>query len=416
VTETEPTLPPDELARYADAIVDSCLHLAPGDLFVIRSAPEHRELAVALADAAYRRGVRHVESMIVDPRLTASRVRHATDEDVLGQVAPWYPIGRPELREPTTATIRIDGVQDPSVLDGLPADRLQQELTGLRRADRAFMRSGMEGRRRGTVVVWPTRAWAGLVYPDLDEADARTKLARDLLTFCRLGPDDPPATEGWDAHTDRLAERGRALTAAGLVALELRAPGTSLDLKLAPGHRWLGGPRDTTHGAPVTPNFPTEENFTSPLAPTVEGTFRCTRPLVSRAGRLIEGIRGEFRRGRLVRLEADDPDGRDFLATQLDTDAGARRIGEIALVDASSRIGQTGRVYYNTLLDENAAAHFAFGAAYSQTRPPETGRAGLNRSSIHLDVMIGTDDLEATGIRADGSRVPLIADGAWQLP
>lgn len=412
---TEQTLPPDELARYTDAIVDSCLHLAPGDLFLVRSAPEHRELVVALADAAYRRGVRHVESLVIDPRLQASRVRHAPDEDALGQTAPWYPMGRPELRAPTTASIRIDGVPDPSVFDGLPTDRLQRELHGLRLADRRWLRAGMDGHRRGTVVVWPTRAWAGLVYPDLEDAAARTKLARDLLTFCRLGPDDPAGTEGWDAHTARLTERGHALTAANLVALELRGPGTSLDLGLAPGHRWLGGPRITTNGAEVTPNFPTEENFTSPLAPTVEGTFRCSRPLVHR-GRLIDGIRGEFRKGRLVRLEADDPDARDFLAAQLDTDAGARRIGEIALVDASSRIGQTGRVYYNTLLDENAAAHFAFGAAYSQTRPAETGRAGLNRSAIHLDVMIGTDELDATGVRADGSRVPLIADGRWQLP
>ena len=412
---TDQTLPPDELARYTDAIVDSCLHLGRGDLFVIRSAPEHRELAVALADAAYRRGVSHVESFVLDPRLQASRVRHATDENALGQTAPWHPMARPELRAPTTASVRIDGVQDPSVFDGLPTDRVQRELLGLRRAELRWARAGMDGHRRGTVVVWPTRAWAGLVYPDLDDAAARTTLARDLLGFCRLGPDDSPGTEGWDAHTARLTERGRALTAARLTKLELRGPGTTLDLALAPGHRWLGGPRTTTHGAQVTPNFPTEENFTSPLAPTVEGTFGCSRPLVHR-GRLIEGIRGEFRKGRLVRLEADDPDARDFLAAQLDTDAGARRIGEIALVDASSRIGQTGRVYYNTLLDENAAAHFAFGAAYSQTRPRETGRAGLNRSTIHLDVMIGTADLEATGVRADGSRVPLIADGAWQLP
>jgi aminopeptidase len=159
--------------------------------------------------------------------------------------------------------------------------------------------------------------------------------------------------------------------------------------------------------------MPTEETFTSPDARATNGTFRCTFPLSFR-GRLIRGLRGELSNGRLVRLEADSAEDRDFVAAYIDTDSGGRRLGEVALVDASSRIGQTGRVYYNTLLDENAAAHIAFGSGFGGTRT-ETPARGVNRSTIHLDVMIGSRELEATGVDARGRRIPLIREGSWQI-
>ena len=261
------------------------------------------------------------------------------------------------------------------------------------------------------------RLWAERVYPELGPGAAERRLARDLLHFCRLGPDDPPGHEGWLQHRDALAERARALTALEPRRLRLRGPGTDLSFRLVPGTRWLGGCRENAWGILVTSNFPTEETFTSPDAAGTSGSFRCSRPLSFR-GRVIDGIAGEFRRGRLVRLEASRDDDRDFLAAALDTDPGARRLGEVALVDRSSRIGLARRTYANTLIDENAAAHIAFGFAFQQTRLPDPatpGRRGLNRSDLHLDVMIGTDDFEATGWTADGREVPLLVDGTWQL-
>jgi aminopeptidase len=163
--------------------------------------------------------------------------------------------------------------------------------------------------------------------------------------------------------------------------------------------------------------MPTEEVFTSPDPRQTSGTFQCTFPLSFR-GRLIHGLRGEFSKGRLVRLEADSDENRDFVAGFIDTDRMGRRLGEVALVDASSRIGETGRIYYNTLLDENASSHIAFGAGFSHTRvnhQTSNARRGVNRSQAHVDVMIGSDDLEATGTGARGRRVPLIADGEWQV-
>jgi aminopeptidase len=159
--------------------------------------------------------------------------------------------------------------------------------------------------------------------------------------------------------------------------------------------------------------MPTEETFTSPDPRQTNGTFRCTFPLSFR-GRMIHGLGGEFSNGRLVRLDADSDADRDFVAAYLDTDRGGRRLGEVALVDSASRIGQTGRIYYNTLLDENAAGHIAFGSGFGGTRA-ETPARGVNRSAIHLDVMIGGPKLEVTGFSARGRRIPLIHEGTWQI-
>ena len=182
-------------------------------------------------------------------------------------------------------------------------------------------------------------------------------------------------------------------------------------MKLPPGARWMGG-SELAQGRSTSPNMPTEEVFTSPAPAGTSGRFRCSRPLNFR-GRTIEGIAGEFRGGRLVELEAAKKDDQELLTAFLDTDRNARRLGEVALVDRSSRIGQTGRTFSNTLLDENAAAHIAFGTGFPNTR--ESGAPRVNQSALHLDVMIGTDDFEVTGIGARGRRVPLIAGGEWQI-
>jgi aminopeptidase len=268
-------------------------------------------------------------------------------------------------------------------------------------------------RARWTIAAWPTDHWAGQVYPKLDALKAKRRLAKDLLRFCRLDDEDGKGTSGWSKHLRMLDRRSKRLTKLGLERLELRGPGTELDVGFVAGTRWLGGPEELVDGRIVASNMPTEEVFTSPDPRATTGTFRCTFPLSFR-GRLIHGLRGEFSKGRLVRLEADSDDDRDFVAAYIDTDRMGRRLGEVALVDSSSRIGQTGRIYYNTLLDENAAAHIAFGSGFGGTRS-ETPARGINRSVTHLDVMIGSPELEATGVDARGRRIPLIREGAWQI-
>jgi aminopeptidase len=279
---------------------------------------------------------------------------------------------------------------------------------------KAFRRANLDMRARWTGAGWPTNFWAGQVYPDLPPLEAKRRLAQDILWFCRLTAEDGKGSTGWLNHARALARRGAKLTKLGLTKLELRGPGTSLDVGLAPNTRWLGGQEQTPEGVKITPNVPTEETFTSPNATATEGTFACTFPL-SFQGRLIEGLRGEFRGGRLVRLEASTKQDRDFVAAYIDSDASGngRRLGEVALVDSSSRIGQSGRTYFNTLYDENAATHIAFGAGFGGTRT--SGARGINRSDVHLDVMIGSPELRVTGVDAKGKRVPVIADGLWQI-
>src|SRR5205085_6866418 len=216
---------------------------------------------------------------------------------------------------------------------------------------------------------------------------------------------------------EAIAGRARRITQLKLQKVEVRGPGTALIVALHPDTLWSGGGGKNFYGKRTAPNLPTEECFTSPEAAATEGTFRCSRPLLFQ-GRLVDGLAGEFRRGRLLRLAAKRDADRDWFAGFLHGVAGADRLGEVALVDRSSRIGQARRIFYNTLLDENAAAHIAFGSSFQHTRRARdgaVGRRGLNTARIHVDVMIGSDDLEATGIAGRGRRVPLIADGLWQV-
>ena len=409
---SESLLPPESLSRYADAIVSTCLGVAQGDTLVVQGEPAHRELLVAVADSAYRSGAQYVDVLTQDPLVMRARLLHGSDE-ALGAVSPWARRRFRELASTRGALAQITGEGDGGYLDGVPPERIATDFSRVAKQVSSLRRAQLNMRARWTIAGWPTDYWAGQVYPRLDPLKAKRRLARDLLSFCRLTDEDGKGTSGWRQHLRTLSRRSARLTKLGLTRLELRGPGTELEMGLAPNSRWLGGPETLLDGRTLAPNMPTEETFTSPDPRKTNGTFRCTFPLTFR-GRLIHGLSGEFSNGRLVRLEADSDADRDFVASYLDTDRGGRRLGEVALVDASSRIGQTGRIYYNTLLDENAAAHIAFGSGFGGTRT-ETPARGVNRSTIHLDVMIGSPELEATGFNARGRRIPLIHEGTWQI-
>jgi aminopeptidase len=409
----EQLLEPDQLKRYAEAIVKASLGVRRGDTLVVTGELEHRELMLAVADAGYRAGATIVDLDYNDPLGYRSRVVNGTPA-ARGTVSPWRVRQYRELVKPTGARAFIHGTSEPGYLDGVPPKRIAESQAAIAAQLKWFSKANLDLRARWTIAGWPTSHWAEQVYPELAPLDGKRKLARDFLWFCRLTDEDGAGAKGWLDHTAAIARRSAKLTKQGFAALELRGPGTALDVKLAPGSRWLGGRGwgDTT--AKIAPNMPTEESFTSPHASGTNGTFACTFPL-NFQGKLIEGITGEFSNGRLVRLEAATKEDRAFLAAYIDSDPSGRgrRLGEVALVDATSRIGQSGRMYYDTLMDENAAAHIAFGAGFGGTR---TGAAtGLNQSTIHLDVMIGGPDFEVTGVTESGRRSPLISDGLWQI-
>ena len=409
---TEGLLPPDSLARYADALVKASLAVGKDDTFVIVGEPEHRELLAAAAVSAYKAGAKYVDVVTSDPLVARARLLHGSD-DSLGAVSPWARSRFRAAAGPQGATAYITGAGEAGYLDGIPPERIATDFQRFSKQIAFVRKAQLNMESRWSIAGWPADYWASQVYPNLEVGRAKRKLAKDLLNFCRLTDADGAGTSGWTKHLKTLKRRSEKLTKLGLTGLELRGPGTALDIGLTPGTRWLGGPETMKDGRVIAPNMPTEEVFTSPEARATSGTFRCTFPLSFR-GRLIEGLRGEFARGRLVRLEADSDADRDFVAAFIDTDMGGRRLGEVALVDASSRIGQAKRIYYNTLLDENAAAHIAFGSGFGGTRDDGSQR-GINKSTTHLDVMIGSPKLEVTGIGPRGKRIPLIRDGLFQV-
>jgi aminopeptidase len=407
----EAILEPEARARYAEAIVDAGVVVRRGDLVVADGEPAHRELLLAIAEAAYRRGARHVQVEMIDPLVAAARFRHGS-RNAIGVRPPWTTARNRALMQPDGARIHVAGESEPGAFDGIDPRLLADDDAQVRKQQRAFVKATLDGRVRWTIAAWPTEPWATRVYPDEQRLEAQRLLARDLLWFCRVSAEDGEGTAAWVEHVRTLESRCKKLGRLKLERLELRGPGTELGVGIAPQSIWLGGREKTVSGRRTSPNMPTEEVFTSPAPAATDGTFRCSRPLNFQS-RMIEGIAGEFRGGRLVRLEAAREDDRELLAAFLDADGGARRLGEVALVDASSRVGRASRTYFNTLLDENAAAHIAFGAGFPNTR--ERGARRVNDSVLHLDVMIGTDEFEVTGVAARGRRVALIAGGEWQI-
>jgi aminopeptidase len=405
---------PDELRRYSEMIVRGCIAFRRGDTLLVRAGLPHRDLAVAMTEAAYRAGAAAVEVEYEDPRVYAARIAYGS-KDALGRRTSWQRDRMRALSDEQVAIVQISGEYELDVVAGLPAERVAEDSNRLS-ADTAMVRIRREGRLRGTICAWPTDDWAARIFPGLDPEQAKRRLARDLLLFCRLGPKDPPGHAGWTQHLATLRRRAARLTKLDLAELHLRDRGTDLRVRIAPYSMWRGGGEQDLWGRQIAMNVPTEECFISPDARATEGTFRCSRPR-SFGGRMIDDLAGEFRGGRLVRLEAKRESDRDWLARYLAAIPNADRLGEIALVDKASRIGQTGLVYYNGLLDENAAAHIAFGSGFAKTRTVPLGRQryGVNRSKTHIDVMIGTDALEADGIRQSGKRVALVSDGEWQI-
>jgi len=405
---------PDELRRYAEMIVKGCIAFRRGDSLLQRVSIAHRELAVAVAEAAYRAGAAAVDVDYDDPRVYAARIRHGS-EAALGERTSWQREQVRALGNEDVAIVQVMGESELGLLADLPPERVAEDSKRLA-AGPDLARIRREGRLRGTICAWPTDDWAARVYPGLDLAKAKRKLARDILWFCRLGPTDPPGHRGWTEHLAALRRRATRLTKLDLREVRVTDDGTDLRVRIAPYSMWRGGGERDHWGRQIAMNVPTEECFISPDAAATEGTFRCSRPR-SFGGRVIEDLSGEFRSGRLVRLKARRDADRDWLARYLGAIPNADRLGEIALVDASSRIGQTGLIYYNGLLDENAAAHMAFGSGFAKTRTVPIGqkRYGVNRAKTHIDVMIGTDALNAEGVTQSGRRVQLVSDGTWRF-
>jgi aminopeptidase len=400
----------EEVERYAALVTDLCLPVRPGDLILINAEPEQRAFVAALARAAYDRGARLVDADYFDPAVTRAHIERAADEHV-GNVGPWKGVRSRASIGADRGFIAVTGSEDPDYLEGLPNARVTTWSQAVRKVHGAYGRAFSAGTLRWTGVLYPTEGWARKVYPELGDAALR-RLAEDILGFMRMGPDDPPDAN--QRHFAQLVSRADFLTKSRFRELRLRAPGTDLRVPLHPDGVWLCVGQKNPYGDVNLPNFPSEEVFTSPVAAGCEGTFRLTRPAAF-LGHSIEGVHGEIRGGRLDRLDAPSEEDASFLRGLFATDRGAGRLGEIALVDSTTPIARAGRIYHHGLLDENAACHMAFGKGFTRARAEGARRPLINRSILHIDVMIGSDDVEVTAHGARGAETLLISGGRWQI-
>jgi aminopeptidase len=396
----------DYARRLAELVVRLGANVQPGQIVVIGSEPGKEPLARAVAEVAYETGAKFVDLRVFDLYLKRARALHA-DPDTLGFVPPWYGEQMLAYGEHRCARIALSGPVAPHVMDGVDPALLGRDMLPRVREATEVLNARTTN---WSIVPCPTPGWAALVHPDLDGEAALDRLWEEIAHVCRLDEPDPVAA--WDARLDRLTGVCAKLDALRLDALRYEGPGTELTVGLLGGSRWQAARFSTVDGIVHAPNLPTEEVFTTPDPARTNGTVTSTKPL-ELSGSLITGLRVRFEAGRAVEIEADQ--GGAALRSLTEQDEGGVRLGEVALVDRESRIGQLGTVFFDTLLDENAASHIALGQGFEFAVDGEEDQRRVNSSRIHVDFMIGSDQIAVTGVAADGGEFPLLRDGHWQL-
>jgi len=395
----------DRLTRFADLIVGFAANVQPGQIVAISTEPGKLELTRAVADSAYRAGAKFVDVQLFDLHVKRSRILHA-EEDTLDYVPPWYGERVLALGELRAARVGLTGPSMPGLLSDLdPARAGRDQLPFLRESAQVVNARTTNW----TAVPCPTQPWAELVFPDDEPQRALEHLWEQVEHICRLDEDDPVAA--WRERQDVLSGVAERLSGHGFDTLHFEGPGTDLRVGLLPSSRWISARFQTVDGIEHMPNLPSEEIFTTPDPQRVEGTVRSTKPLVA-GGTIIRGLRARFEGGVAVSIEADE--GGELLARYAARDEGASRLGEVALVDGEGRIGPLNTVFYDTLIDENAASHVALGSAYEFTVGAEDVER-INRSQIHIDFMIGSPEVDVTGVSAEGEHVPVLRGGTWQI-
>lgn len=407
------TLIQDRYAAYADLALDVGLSLQPGQRLWLSMPITAAPLARVIVAAAYKRGARYVEMSWLDDEMTLARFQHAP-RDSFNEFPVWRSEAMLAGAKVGDAFLSVRGT-DPKLLKDQDPELVTTTQRVAAENSREYLKYITSHQVNWCVLSVPIPAWASQVFPGQDEAAAMASLWDAISIACRLDQPDPVAA--WNTHLTSLAQRAAQLTAAAYTALRFAGPGTDLTVGLVDNHRWIGGQSSTESGITFTPNVPTEEVFSLPHKDRVDGTVTASKPL-NYGGNLIEGLRVRFEGGKAVEVTADA--GQNVMQGLIDTDEGAARLGEVALVPASSPISTSGVLFYNTLFDENAASHVAVGKAYSECieggndmTDEELAAHGVNDSLTHVDFMIGGAQMDVFGQRQDGSEEPVMQAGEW---
>jgi aminopeptidase len=407
------SIDPVKLDRLAEVAVKVGLQLKEGQDLLLTAPAAALPLVRRIAEHAYKAGAGIVTPILSDEELTLARYRFGHDAS-FDRAAGWLYEGMAKAFSDNTARLAIVG-DNPMLLSGEDPQKVARASKANSKAYQPALEKIVNFDTNWNIIAYPSASWAKLVFPDDAEDVAVAKLADAIFSASRVDTDE--AIGAWNKHNAVLRERTEWLNGQRFGALHYSGPDMDLTIGLADGHEWEGGASTAKNGITCNANIPTEEVFTTPHCRRVSGHVVSSKPL-SYQGTLIDNIAVRFEDGRIVEAKASR--GAEVLNKVLDTDEGARRLGEVALVPHSSPISRSGLLFYNTLFDENAASHIALGQCYSKCfidgtklSPQQIAAQGGNQSLIHIDWMIGSDNTDIDGVRADGSRVPVFRKGEW---